>query len=59
MATRQGLILVGTVRVLARLSLEGFAHETKVLVNKLRKDLKFRVSEEMIAAAVAEAANPI
>jgi predicted nucleic acid-binding protein len=58
-AQRRGLILVGTVRLLARLSLEGLADEPKALVSKLRKDLNFRISEEVISAAVAQATNPI
>jgi uncharacterized protein len=54
-----GLKLVGTVRILARLHLEGRAAETDVLVRKLRKDLRFRVADEVVKQAIANAAEPI
>lgn len=56
---RQGLVLVGTVRLLARLSLEGHAQDTQSLVRRLKKDLKFRVAEDVVQQAVADAATPI
>jgi predicted nucleic acid-binding protein len=56
---RQGLIMVGTVRLLARLSLEGHAHDAPSLVRKLKKDLKFRVAENIVDQAVASGATPI
>jgi predicted nucleic acid-binding protein len=56
---RQGLILVGTVRLLARLSLEGNAEDVQSLVRKLKKDLRFRVAENVVEHAVASAATPI
>lgn len=56
---RQGLVLIGTVRLLARLSLEGHAHDVQSLVRKLKKDLKFRVSENVVEQAVASATIPI
>jgi len=54
-----GLKPVGTVRILARLNLEGQADETAKLVRKLRSDLRFRVTEEIVAQAVALAGEPI
>lgn len=54
-----GLRPVGTVRILARLHLEGRAGETKALVGKLRQDLSFRVSDRIIRAAIAQAQDPI
>lgn len=55
----QGLMLVGTVRILARLNLQGQAEETRSLVKKLRRDLKFRVTEEIVAQAIAIANETI
>ncbi len=50
---------VGTVRLLARLNLDGFADSPAALVRKLRRDLRFRVSEEVVREAIALAAEPI
>ena len=55
----QGLKLVGTLRILARLHLQGQAEETSALANKLRRDLKFRISDELIAQAINMAEGPI
>jgi uncharacterized protein len=54
-----GLKPVGTVRILARLNLEGEAEETAKLVRKLRNDLRFRVTEEIVAQAMIMAPEPI
>jgi predicted nucleic acid-binding protein len=54
-ASNSGLTVVGTVRILARLNLEGLADEPRALVNKLRRDLEFRVAEEVIKQAIARA----
>ena len=54
-----GLKPVGTVRILARLNLEGEADETVKLIRKLRTELRFRVTEEIVAQAIAIAAEPI
>jgi predicted nucleic acid-binding protein len=56
---KKGLKPVGTVRLLARLHLDGLAPETKVLVRKLRADLRFRVSEQVVDGAIAIAPQPI
>lgn len=56
---RQGLVLVGTVRLLARLAFEGHALDTHSSVQKLKKDLKFRVAEDVVEQAIASAATPI
>ena len=55
----QGLALVGTLRIIARLNIEGQAEETKKLVQKLRKDLKFRVTNEVVEQAIAMASVAI
>jgi uncharacterized protein len=54
-----GLKPVGTVRILARLHLESRAGETIRLVRKLRKDLRFRVADEVVEQAIANAPEPI
>lgn len=56
---RLGLKVVGTVRLLARLSLEPGGQDTSKLVKKLRKELKFRVSEAVLREAIALASEPI
>jgi predicted nucleic acid-binding protein len=50
---------VGTIRILARLHLDGRAPEPNALVQKLRKDLHFRASDELIRAAIKMASEPI
>jgi predicted nucleic acid-binding protein len=58
-AEAQGLKAVGTVGILARLRLEGRADETTVLVKKLRAQVDFRVSDEIVAQAIATAVEPL
>lgn len=54
-----GLKPVGTVRILARLHLENRAEETKLLVRKLRRDLNFRVSDDIVRLGIEQAHEPI
>jgi predicted nucleic acid-binding protein len=56
---RQGLTLYGTVRLLARLSLEGYAGDIWVLVRKLRSEQGFRIADEVVRKAIASAEMPI
>jgi predicted nucleic acid-binding protein len=56
---RQGLTPVGTVRLIARLCLEGYAPETRSLVDKLRRDQGFRVAEGVVNRAIEDALTPI
>jgi hypothetical protein len=56
---KRGLTPVGTLRLLARLNLEGHAPEVKALVHKLRRELGFRVSEAVVQEALAMAPKPI
>jgi predicted nucleic acid-binding protein len=58
-AERMGRKAVGTLRLLARLNLEGRAPELPGLVEILRRDLDFRVSEEVVQQAIDLAAEPI
>jgi predicted nucleic acid-binding protein len=58
-AARQGLTSVGTVRLLARLSLEGHAEDVRTLVARLRRDLRFRIEEAVVRGAIKEASIPI
>jgi len=54
-----GLKPIGTVRLLARLHLEGRAGETTALTRKLRRDLRFRVSDNVVDTAIGLAHEPI
>lgn len=56
---RQGLILYGTLRLLARFCLEGYAKDTWALVRRLQKERGFRVSDEIVRKAIASAEIPI
>jgi len=58
-AERMGRRAVGTLGLLARLNLEGRAKELPVLVDILRQDLDFRVSDELVQRAIAFATQPI
>lgn len=58
-AARMGRTAVGTLRLLARLNLEGRAPEVLELVHKLRQDLDFRASDEIVQQAIDAAAEPI
>lgn len=56
---RQGLILYGTLRLLARFCLEGYAEDIWALVRTLRKERDFRVGDEVVNKAIASAETPI
>jgi uncharacterized protein len=58
-AEKMGLTAVGTVRILARLNQDGLAAEPKSLVRKLRRDLRFRISDRVVEEAIAIATEPI
>ena len=58
-AVRMGMKAVGTLRLLARLNLEGRARELPDLVRVLRQDLGFRVSDEIVRQAIDLASEPI
>jgi predicted nucleic acid-binding protein len=58
-AARMGTTAVGTLRLLARLNIEGRAPELSGLVGKLRRDLDFRASDEIVQHAISLAAEPI
>jgi uncharacterized protein len=58
-AQRQGLISYGTVRILARLSLEGYADDVWKMVRRLKRERGFHVSDEVVARAIAFAETPI
>jgi predicted nucleic acid-binding protein len=58
-AARMGRKAVGTLRLLARLNLEGRAPALTGLVRVLRRDLDFRVSDEIVQQAIDRAAEPI
>jgi predicted nucleic acid-binding protein len=56
---RQGLTVCGTVRLLARLSLEGYADDTWSLVRRLRRECRFRVGDDIVEEAIEGARDPI
>ncbi len=56
---RQGLRPVGAVNLLARLHLQGQAGELTVLIRKLRIEIGFRVSDNIVDEAVRRASEPI
>ena len=58
-AARMGRKAVGTLRQLARLNLENRAPELTSLVEILRRELDFRVSDEIVQQAIDLAAEPI
>lgn len=59
MSVRRGLTPYGTVRLLARFCLEGYADDTWNLVRRLRRDREFRVDDEVVRKAIAAAETPI
>lgn len=58
-AVRMGTKPVGTLRLLARLNIEGRAPELAGLVRILRRDLDFRASDGIVQQAIDLAAEPI
>jgi predicted nucleic acid-binding protein len=54
-AEHHELIPIGTVRILARLSLERFADDTRLLVRRLQRELHFRVSDSVVEQAISDA----
>lgn len=50
---------IGTLGILARLHLHGRAPQLPVMVEKLRRDLQFRVSDELVRKAIERASEPI
>ncbi len=56
---RQGLILYGTLRLLARFCLEGYVEDIWLLVRKLRKEQNFRAGDEVVRRAIISAEVPI
>jgi predicted nucleic acid-binding protein len=58
-AERMGTKPIGTLRLLARLNLEARAPELGSLVRVLRRDLHFRVSDDVVRQAVDIAPEPL
>lgn len=58
-AENLGLTCRGTIRLIARLHLEGRAGDPRALAQKLQQDLGFHVSKEVIESAIATAGEPI
>jgi len=57
-AENMGLKPVGVLRIIARLHIEGFADDPNSLVRKLRKDLNYRVTDELVQKAIETAHLP-
>jgi len=53
------LRLVGTASILARLEREGLSGSTYSLVQKLRRDLRCRITDQLVERAIVEASRPI
>jgi hypothetical protein len=51
--------LYGTLRLLARFCLEGYAEDIWDLVRQLRQQRGFRVDDEVVRKAIASAEMPI
>jgi predicted nucleic acid-binding protein len=58
-ARNMGRKPIGTLAILARLERDGHAPELARMVSKLRRDLHFRVSDELVRQAIETAADPI
>jgi predicted nucleic acid-binding protein len=56
---RQGLTLCGTLRLLARFCLEGYAEDMWDLVGRLRRERNFRVNDGLVRKAIESAETPI
>lgn len=56
---RQGLTMYGTLRLLARFCLEGYAADIWGLVQRLRNERDFRVGDDVVRKAIASAEIPI
>lgn len=50
---------VGTIGILARLYQDGRVRDLDLLVRKLRRDLRYRVSDELVHEAIEKASTPI
>lgn len=55
----QGMKAVGVIRILARLDLDEQSANLWPCVRRLRKELGFRVTDEIVATAILSAAEPI
>ena len=55
----QGFVPVGTLRLIARLALEGHALDARHLAGKLKRDLNARIGDAVVEQAIASATVPI
>jgi predicted nucleic acid-binding protein len=58
-AGRMGQMHAGTARILARLNYEGLAPDLEALIRKLERDLRFRISKDVVREAISIAPQPI
>lgn len=53
------LVAVGTMRIIARLHLEGYAQDPNLAARKLQKDLGFRISKAVVEESISLAPEHI
>lgn len=58
-AERMSIQTVGVARLLFRMSADGDAGDPYSLIQKLQRDLRFRISKPVIQEAAAKASEPI
>lgn len=58
-AMNMGICPIGTARLLARLNIEGYAENPRILIKRLRLELNCRIADDVVEAAIKEAPKPI
>jgi len=58
-ASRMGIATVGIARLLFRLERDGHIEDARKLIKKLERELKFRISKEVIEEARLKSDQPI
>lgn len=58
-ATRMGITTIGVARLLFRLERDGQIEDADKLIKKLEKELKFRISQEVVEEARIKSDEPI
>lgn len=59
MCVRRGIRPVGTARILARLHVENYSGDPRVLVQRLRDEVKFQIADDIVDTAMQLAHEPI
>jgi hypothetical protein len=58
-ATRMGITTIGVARLLFRLERDGHVKDAAKLIEKLERELKFRISKEVVEEARVKSYKPI